>query len=158
MRLTPAKDGGAALRDCSPRAFAGNSDDCYKYARHSCPQRASDPQYLSENVLKRQFCAEKPNEKCLTHVTEFKYYVGPSVHKLYLSAILDLCDRRIVFQSAKSLAGKVTHSQGGGYHMFYGVDKNVAAQLLCKSSSRKRTKKTAQKNIENSKQLCYDIG
>ena len=28
--------------------------------------------------------------------TEFKYYVGTAVRKLYLSAILDLCDRRIV--------------------------------------------------------------
>ena len=67
-----------------------------KYARRGCTRRASDPQYLAENVLNRQFCAEKPNEKWLTDVTEFKYYVGPTVHKLYLSAILDLCDRRIV--------------------------------------------------------------
>ena len=67
-----------------------------KYARHSCTRRASDPQCLAENVLNRQFYAEKPNEKWLTDVTEFKYYVGSSVHKLYLSAILDLCDRRIV--------------------------------------------------------------
>ena len=29
-------------------------------------------------------------------MTEFKYYVGPDVHKVYLSAILDLYDRRIV--------------------------------------------------------------
>ena len=29
-------------------------------------------------------------------MTEFKYYVGPEVHKVYLSAILDLYDRRIV--------------------------------------------------------------
>lgn len=53
-------------------------------------------QYLAENVLNRQFYADKPNEKWLTDVTEFKYYVGPTVHKLYLSATLDLCDRRIV--------------------------------------------------------------
>uniref|UniRef100_UPI0022E4C4B4 IS3 family transposase n=1 Tax=Baileyella intestinalis TaxID=2606709 RepID=UPI0022E4C4B4 len=31
-----------------------------------------------------------------TDVTEFKYYVGIVVHKVYLSAILDLYDRRIV--------------------------------------------------------------
>ncbi|MEY8388033.1 IS3 family transposase [Oscillospiraceae bacterium 38-13] len=67
-----------------------------KYTRHSYIQRASGPQCLAENVLNRRFYAEKPNEKWLTDVTEFKYYVGPSVHKLYLSAILDLCDRRIV--------------------------------------------------------------
>lgn len=36
------------------------------------------------------------NEKWLTDVTEFKWYEGPNVHKLYLSAILDLYDRRIV--------------------------------------------------------------
>ena len=67
-----------------------------KYARRGCTRSASDPQYLPENVLNRQFYADKPNEKWLTDVTEFKYYVGSTVHKLYLSAILDLCDRRIV--------------------------------------------------------------
>ena len=46
--------------------------------------------------MNRQFCADKPNEKWLTDVTEFKYYVGSEVHKVYLSAILDLYDRRIV--------------------------------------------------------------
>ena len=54
------------------------------------------PQHIAENILNRQFHADKPNEKWLTDVTEFKYYVGPEVHKVYLSAILDLCDRRIV--------------------------------------------------------------
>lgn len=44
----------------------------------------------------RRFYADRPNEKWLTDVTEFHYYVGPTMHKLYLSAILDLCDRRIV--------------------------------------------------------------
>ena len=51
-----------------------------KYARHGCTRLASDPQCLAENVLDRQFYAEKPNEKWLTDVTEFKYYVGPSAH------------------------------------------------------------------------------
>ena len=32
----------------------------------------------------------------MTDVTEFKYYIGIEVHKVYLSAILDLYDRRIV--------------------------------------------------------------
>ena len=40
--------------------------------------------------------ADKANEKWLTDVTEFKWYDGPNVHKIYLSAILDLYDRRIV--------------------------------------------------------------
>lgn len=29
-------------------------------------------------------------------MTEFKYYDGPKIHKVYLSAILDLYDRRII--------------------------------------------------------------
>ena len=46
--------------------------------------------------MKRDFKASRPNEKWTTDVTEFKWYEGPIVHKLYLSAILDLYDRRIV--------------------------------------------------------------
>jgi len=49
--------------------------------------------------LNREFTAKAPNEKWLTDVTEFKYYVGVTVHKIYLSAILDLYDRRIVSYS-----------------------------------------------------------
>lgn len=56
----------------------------------------STPQITAENILNRDFHADKPNEKWLTDVTEFKYYIGPVVKKLYLSAILDLYDRRIV--------------------------------------------------------------
>ena len=56
----------------------------------------STPQITAENILNRDFHADKPNEKWLTDVTEFKYYVGSNVKKLYLSAILDLYDRRIV--------------------------------------------------------------
>lgn len=53
----------------------------------------STPQVVAENVLNREFYADKPNEKWLTDVTEFKYGSGS---KLYLSAILDLGDKRIV--------------------------------------------------------------
>lgn len=56
----------------------------------------STPEVTAENILNREFHAGKPNEKWLTDVTEFKYYVGAEVKKLYLSAILDLYDRRIV--------------------------------------------------------------
>lgn len=34
------------------------------------------------------------------------------------------------FIGARGLADKVTRSQGGGYHMFFGVDKNVATPLF----------------------------
>lgn len=53
----------------------------------------STPQFVSENILNREFTASKPNEKWVTDVTEFKYGYGK---KAYLSAILDLYDNSIV--------------------------------------------------------------
>ena len=54
--------------------------------------QASAPEVTAENILNRDFYAKAPNEKWATDVTEFKWYEGPVVHKLYLSAILDLYD------------------------------------------------------------------
>lgn len=67
-----------------------------KYSNNGCTRQASNPQFIAENLLNREFTAEAPNLKWLTDVTEFKYYTGVEVHKIYLSAILDLYDRRIV--------------------------------------------------------------
>ena len=75
---------------------AKNIKSTIKYENRGCTRRAKNPQYIAENLLNRQFYAERPNEKWLTDVTEFKWYDGIVVHKIYLSAILDLCDRRIV--------------------------------------------------------------
>ncbi len=80
------------LRICRARDIKST----IKYASHSCTRRAKNPQYVAENLLDRQFHADKPNQKWLTDVTEFKWYEGMVVHKVYLSAILDLYDRRIV--------------------------------------------------------------
>ncbi len=80
------------LRICRARGIKST----IKYGNNSCTRRAKNPQFLAENLLDRQFTAEKPNEKWLTDVTEFKWYEGITVHKVYLSAILDLYDRRIV--------------------------------------------------------------
>lgn len=80
------------LRICCLR----NIKSTIKYSNHGCTQQAKNPQYLAENLLNRQFYASKPNEKWLTDVTEFKWYESFEVHKIYLSAILDLYDRRIV--------------------------------------------------------------
>ena len=44
----------------------------------------STPEVTAENILNRDFHADKPNEKWLTDVTEFKYYVGVEVRKIYL--------------------------------------------------------------------------
>ena len=75
---------------------AKNIKSTIKYSNHGCTRQATNPQYVAENVVNRQFYAEKPNEKWLTDVTEFKWYEGVEAHKIYLSAILDLYDRRIV--------------------------------------------------------------
>ncbi|WP_391557981.1 IS3 family transposase [Robertmurraya sp.] len=55
--------------------------------------KRTTPQHVAENILNREFTAEKPNEKWVTDVTEFKY--GQS-KKAYLSAIRDLYDGSIV--------------------------------------------------------------
>ncbi|WML44221.1 IS3 family transposase [Neobacillus sp. PS3-40] len=55
--------------------------------------KSTTPQQVAENILNREFTAEKPNEKWVTDVTEFKY--GQS-KKAYLSAIRDLYDGSIV--------------------------------------------------------------
>lgn len=52
------------------------------------------PEQVGENILSRNFKAEYINQKWCTDVTEFK--VPGQRQKLYLSAILDLYDRRIV--------------------------------------------------------------
>ena len=56
----------------------------------------STPQFTAENILNREFTAEKPNRKWLSDITEFKLLNG---QKAYLSAILDLGDNSIVAYS-----------------------------------------------------------
>ena len=67
-----------------------------KYRNEGCTVSDKNPQHIAENILNREFTANMPNEKWLTDVTEFKYYVNEEKRKVYLSAILDLYDRRIV--------------------------------------------------------------
>jgi len=55
--------------------------------------KKSTPEVTAENILNREFTAQKLNEKWLTDVTEFKCGAG---RKLYLSAILDLKDKSVV--------------------------------------------------------------
>lgn len=67
-----------------------------KWKPKSCTKADRNPAHIAKNFLHREFHADKPNEKWLTDVTEFKYDAREEIHKIYLSAILDLCDRRIV--------------------------------------------------------------
>ena len=73
-----------------------NIKSTIKYSNNGCTRQAASPQYIAENILNREFTAKAPNEKWLTDVTEFHYYIGMEKRKVYLSAILDLYDRRIV--------------------------------------------------------------
>lgn len=47
---------------------------------------------IAPNLLGRNFCAETPNQKWVTDVTEFSLFG----QKLYFSPILDLCSSDIV--------------------------------------------------------------
>lgn len=66
-----------------------------KWKPKSCTRNSNDPAHIAKNYLNRDFHADAPNKKWLNDVTEFKYYIGIEVHKVYLSAILDLYDQRI---------------------------------------------------------------
>lgn len=81
------------LRICRNRQIKSN----LKYRYDGCTRPSKKPAYIAENILDRDFHAEHFNEKWVTDVTEFKYGVSfDHIQKLYLSAILDLCDHRPV--------------------------------------------------------------
>ena len=73
-----------------------------KWKPKSCTRNSDKSTHIAKNYLNREFLADAPNKKWLTDVTEFKYYIGVEVHKIYLSAILDLYDRRIVAYKTSS--------------------------------------------------------
>jgi putative transposase len=112
----------------------------------------STPQQVAENLLNREFNANKSNEKWLTDVTEFKYGNG---QKAYLSAILDLHDKSIVsyvlghsnnnnlvyqtldlaLQAAPS-STPMLHSDRGFQYTSWGFKKRLEARGLTQSMSR----------------------
>ena len=72
------------LRICRVRGIRST----IKYANRGCTRQAVDPQFIAENVLNRKFTADRPNEKWLTDVTEFKWYdENRDKHKVYLSGV-----------------------------------------------------------------------
>ena len=81
------------LRICRNRQIRST----LKYRCDGCTRPSKNPAYIADNILNRDFHAEYFNEKWVTDVTEFKYGMSfDHIHKLYLSVILDLCDRRPV--------------------------------------------------------------
>ncbi|RFB09083.1 IS3 family transposase [Bacillus sp. HNG] len=112
----------------------------------------STPQHVADNVLNREFTAEKPNQKWVTDVTEFKY--GTS-KKAYLSAIRDLYDgsivsyvlghsnnNKLVFktldQATKLLDGEhpLIHSDRGFQYTSHGFKRKIAKAEMPQSMSR----------------------
>lgn len=51
-----------------------------KWKPKSCTKADRNPSHIAKNFLHREFHADKPNEKWLTDVTEFKYYIGVEVN------------------------------------------------------------------------------
>lgn len=111
------------------------------------------PEITAENVLNRQFEANNPNEKWLTDVTEFKV-IGTTT-KLYLSAIIDLCDTSIIsykmgisnnnqlvnetFEKAFQLnpeAKPMVHSDRGFQYTNKGFQKKLTSRSMTVSMSR----------------------
>lgn len=61
----------------------------------------SSTEYKVENILNREFTAQKPLEKVLTDITEFKYSDGK---KVYMCVTMDLYDRSILSYSISTRA------------------------------------------------------
>ena len=61
-----------------------------KHRYNCCTKPASDPAYVAENILNREFKSDMINQKWVTDISEFKYGVGEDNKKgkLYLSVIL----------------------------------------------------------------------
>lgn len=62
--------------------------------RKKVNRKKTNPDYIKENILARDFIAEFPNEKWLTDVTEFS--IPGDNRTLYLSPIMDLFDNSII--------------------------------------------------------------
>ena len=115
--------------------------------------KRSVPQHVAENILNRNFKAEKPNEKWVTDVTEFKY--GAS-KKAYLSANRDLYDgsivsyvfghrnnNRLVFETLDLATGTLNdearpliHSDRGFQYTSYGFKRKIDKAEMTHSMSR----------------------
>lgn len=71
---------------------AGLKSKLGRQKKRSSP-RFSEPDYVADHKLNREFTAEKSNQKWVTDITYLQYGNGETA---YLSAILDLGDRSIV--------------------------------------------------------------
>ena len=80
------------LRLCRIAGIASN----LKYKPKGCTKADKNATYKAENLMARNFKADAPLTKLNTDVSEYKYYVNGEVRKVYLSAIIDNYDKRIL--------------------------------------------------------------
>ena len=108
---------------------------------------------VSPNLLNREFTAEKPNQKWVTDVTEFRLFG----QKLYLSPIFDLCSGDIVtytlsespnlsmvitmleqaFQKIPNDTNLILHSDQGWHYRHKQYVAMLKEKGICQSMSRK---------------------
>lgn len=108
---------------------------------------------IAPDLLKRNFKAEKPNQKWVTDVTEF----AVAGRKLYLSPILDLFNSEIIcyqmntrpnyrlvgemvegaFKKHKNLEGLVMHSDQGWHYQMKPYQRTLKQKGVLQSMSRK---------------------
>ena len=60
-----------ALRICRVRSIKST----IKYANQGCTRQADDPQFIAENILNREFTADKPNENLLTKFNQIQVLI-----------------------------------------------------------------------------------
>ncbi len=65
-----------------------NIKSTIKYSSNGCTRQSKNPQYIVENILNREFTSEAPNEKWLTDVTEFHYFIETKSTKFILVQFL----------------------------------------------------------------------
>ena len=108
---------------------------------------------IADNELNRQFHAEKPNQKWVTDVTQFRLFG----QKLYLSPILDLCSGDIVtytisdspnlemvtsmleqaFRELPDNTGLILHSDQGWHYQHKQYRRMLSEKGITQSMSRK---------------------
>ena len=68
-----------------------NIKSTIKYSTNGCTGQAVNPQYIAKNLLNREFTTDALNEKRLTDVTEFHYYIRIEKHTIvYLTGCSSL--------------------------------------------------------------------
>lgn len=91
---------------------------------------------VAENVLNREFTAEKPNQKWVSDIT----YVWTDEGWLYLAGVMDLCGRAIV-----------------GFSMTEHMRKTLVIGELTQAIGKTRLPVHSDRGIQYASQACQDV-